>query len=164
MTAATSTQSLEDRLQSVEDQLAIYQIISSYGPAADSCNMVDIEKHWVPDCTYVMADFGEAKGYAGLKALFDAPFHQGLIKDGCAHIASLPHVVIDNNKAVATHYAQVFTQREQNFVCVRVSVHRWEFSRLAEGWKMVRRTTSLIDGNAAARNLLERAMQGPVAA
>lgn len=158
--------SIEDRLRRVEDQLAIYQIISAYGPAADSCNMADIEKHWVPDCTYVMADFGEAKGYAGLKALFDAPFHQGLVKDGCAHIASLPHVVVDGDKAVATHYAQVFTQRDKSgenkdFVCVRVSVHRWEFSRLGEGWKMVRRTTSLIDGNAAARELLERAMQGP---
>lgn len=164
MTAARSPQSLEDRLQRVEDQLAIYQIISSYGPAADCCNMAAIEKHWVPDCEYVMADFGTAEGYAGLKALFDAPFHQALFKDGCAHIASLPHVLIDGDKAVATHYAQVFTHREQNFVCVRVSVHRWEFSRLVEGWKMLRRTTSLIDGNAAARDLLEKAMQGPVAA
>jgi len=108
-----------------------------------------------------MTDIGSAEGYAGLKALFDAPFHQGLIKDGCAHIASLPHVVILGDKATATHYAQVFTQRENAFVCVRVSIHRWEFSRHANGWLMQRRTTSLLDGNPASRELLKQAMQGP---
>lgn len=155
--------SLEGRLQRVEDQLAIYQIISSYGPAADSCHMADLEKHWDPDCVYAMADFGTAQGYAAIKALFDAPFHQGLVSDGSAHIASLPHVVVEGDRAVATHYSQIYTHRQQAFFCLRVSVHRWEFARQAEGWKMMRRTTSLLDGNAPARELLLRAMQGPSA-
>lgn len=153
--------SIEDRLQRVEDQLAIYQIISSYGPAADSCNMTDIEKHWDEHSIYDMGDVGVATGCSALKALFDAPFHQGIVKDGSAHIASFPHVVIDGDRAVATHYAQVHTHRNQEFVCLRVSVHRWELERRAHGWKLVRRTTSLLDGNQRARALLAQAMQPP---
>lgn len=153
--------SIEQRLQRVEDQLQIYQIISAYGPAADSCHMEDIEKHWDADCLYAMGDIGVASGYAAIKALFDAPFHQGIVKDGSAHIASLPHVVIEGDQAVATHYTQVYTHRQDAFVCLRVSVHRWEFARRTDGWKMIRRTTSLLDGNQPARDLLFRTMQAP---
>lgn len=57
-----ATLSLEDRLRRVEDQLAIYQVISSYGPAADSCHMEDLEKHCDQDSVYDLADIGAARG------------------------------------------------------------------------------------------------------
>lgn len=155
-----STLSLEDRIQRIEDQLAIYQIISSYGPAADSCNMADIEKHWDSDCAYVIAGIGTAQGLAALKALFDTPIHQDLLRFGSAHIASLPHVVIEDDQAVATHYAQVFKHEDPAFACARLSIHRWELSRRPEGWKVMRRTTALLNGNPIARALLEHTMKG----
>lgn len=154
----TKPPSLKDRLQKVEDQLAIYQVISSYGPAADSCHMEDLEKHCDEDSIYELADIGIARGWPAIKALFDSPFHQGVVKGGSAHIASLPYVIINGDHAVATHYTQLFAHKGNDFVCLRLSVHRWELVRSPKGWVMRKRSTALLNGDARARDLLYQNM------
>jgi ketosteroid isomerase-like protein len=157
-----SEQQLEERLRKVEDLLSIYQLMSAYGPAADSCNMEDIARIWTQDCVYEIGGLGEFKGHAGLKEAFDGEFHQGIVKNGSAHAATMPHVVVDGDSASATHYGTLFTHENGEFTCRRVIASRWLFVRTPDkGWQIKRRTNILLNGSAAARELLSRAMQPP---
>jgi ketosteroid isomerase-like protein len=157
-----SSEGLEERLRKVEDLLAIYQLMSAYGPAADSCNMADIARIWTEDCIYEIGGLGEFKGHAGLQQAFDGEFHQSIIKGGSAHAATMPHVIVDGDAASATHYGTLFTHEVGEFTCRRVIASRWLFVRTSEkGWQIKRRTNVLLDGNAEARQLLARAMEGP---
>lgn len=151
------------RLQRVEDQLAIYQVISAYGPSVDTCDMDQLARACATDASYEMADIGVAIGWEEVRALFDAPYHRQLVQGGCAHIASLPHVHIDGDRAVATHYTQVMAHRNGTFACVRLSAHRWELERGPQGWVMKHRRTALLDGNALSQALLRRHAEGPAA-
>ncbi len=154
--------SMEERLRKVEDQLAIYQLMAAYGPAADSCNMEDIAKIWSEDCVYEIGGMVEFHGHPGLKAAFDGDFHQGIVKGGSAHAATMPYVSIAGDKASATHYGTLFAYRNGSFVCLRVIASRWQFERSpGKGWQIVRRTNVVLDGNSAARDLLARTMQAP---
>ncbi len=157
--------SLEERVRALEDQHAIYQLISAYGPAADSCNMADIARIWREDGVYEIGGIGVFEGHAGLKEAFDGAFHQGIVKDGSAHASSLPHVVIDGDRATATHYGTLYAHRDGKFSCIRVIASRWLLVRTeAKGWQIARRTNMLLDGGEGARKLLSEAMKGPDAA
>lgn len=153
---------LSARLQRVEDQLAIYQVISAYGPAVDSCDMDALARACAADACYEIADVGSARGWDAVRALFDAPMHRTLVQGGCAHVASLPHVRIDGDRAIATHYTQVLAHQDDGgFRCVRLSAHRWELERGPGGWVMKHRRTALLDGNALAQELLRAHARGP---
>ncbi len=85
-----------------------------------------------------------------------------LVQGGCAHVASLPHVRIDGDRAIATHYTQVLAHQDDGgFRCVRLSAHRWELERGPGGWVMKHRRTALLDGNALAQELLRAHARGP---
>lgn len=159
-----ATDALLARLQRVEDQLAIYQVISAYGPCADSCDMDALARACAADACYELGDIGTAQGWEAVRALFDAPFHQALVRGGSAHIASLPHVHIDGDRAVATHYTQLMAHRDGAYTCVRLSVHRWELERGPQGWVMKHRRTALLDGSALSQALLRQHSQGPAGA
>jgi ketosteroid isomerase-like protein len=147
---------LLERLRRIEDQLAIYQVISAYGPAVDTCDMERLASTCAADATYQLADLGTAQGWDAISALFDAPMHRGLVEGGCAHIASLPHVFLEGDRAVAVHYTQLMAhQADGSFRCVRLSAHRWELARQPQGWVMQRRQTALLDGSQLARDLLK---------
>jgi len=157
--------SLEERIQRLEDQQAIYQLISAYGPAADSCNMADIARIWAADGSYEIGGIGTFEGIDGIEAVFNGEFHQAMVAGGSAHASTFPHVVIDGDRASATHYGTLYGQREGRFVCVRLIASRWLLERAPDrGWQVRRRTNVLLDGNPAARELLARTMQGPDAA
>ena len=162
MTSAPHAKTLEERIKLLEDQFAIYQLISAYGPAADSCNMKDIKRLWHEESVYEVGGLGRFEGYAGFKENFEGDFHQGVVKAGSAHISAFPHVIDEGDRAVATHYGTLYTHRDGQFVCVRLIASRWQFVRTADkGWQIMRRTNVLLDGNPEARKLLSRAMAGP---
>ncbi|MEO8296366.1 MAG: nuclear transport factor 2 family protein [Burkholderiales bacterium] len=162
MTAPNRTPSLEERLQRVEDHLAIYQLISAYGPAADSCNMADIARIWHEDGTYAVGGMGEFKGHAKLTELYNGDFHQGIVAHGSAHASTQPHVVIDGDRATATHYGTLFAHENGQFNVVRLIASRWDLVRTpGKGWQVMKRTNHLLNGNAAARELLAETMLGP---
>lgn len=100
---------LEDRLRAVEDTLAIYHLIASHPPAADTGT----------DSYYrdAFTDGGEvdpggakgARGKAAIAAIVKTPEHQAAIAGGLCHFAGLPRVEINGDTAVATSYLQIIT-------------------------------------------------------
>jgi hypothetical protein len=179
MSLDASDDCVEDRLRRVEDQLAIYQLVSAYGPAADSNNMDDLVRIWDEQCVYIvdsaaqrerdtksperarLRGTGIYKGHDGIKYSIEREQHQKLVAAGLAHIGSLPHVVVDGDLATATHYSTLYAYQEETFRCLRVVASRWTFVRTSEGWRVRERVSALLNGDQEARDLLAVAMKGP---
>ena len=145
---------LEERLRRVEDQLEIINLVASYGPLVDSGDSVGAAALWTSDGVYDV-DTGTYEGHAGLAAMVDSPPHQKLIERGCAHLTTTPRVSVQGDTAVAvTHSQLLLRSRTGNYEVVRATAHRWELVRTADGWRVERRTSRLLDGGEAARTLL----------
>jgi SnoaL-like domain len=163
--------SLEARLRHIEDRLEIYQLIASHPPSADTGADYYTRQIYTADSAM---DLGGGKGAAGneaIAAIVQTPEHQAAIAGGLAHFASLPHVTIDGDTAVATSYLQILMPHPsaepmalsghgttRGFRIHRVGANRWELVRTAAGWRIQRRTLRPLDGSPPAREILKAAL------
>jgi len=146
---------LEARLTQVEDQLALYQSVSAYGPAVDSLQSKMAAEQWSEDGVYEIGDPQfDAAGREEIQALFDADYHRGLVSSGCAHTMTLPHIKIAGDRAMGLGYHRLFTHSEGGYQLFRLSVSRWEWVRTAEGWKTTRRVHRLLSDDGSGQALL----------
>ncbi|MCM2251493.1 MAG: nuclear transport factor 2 family protein, partial [Ramlibacter sp.] len=84
------------------------------------------------------------------------------VRNGSAHACTAPHVVIEGDRATATHYGTLFTRRDGQFVLVRLTASRWELRRFeGKGWRVMKRTNRLLDGSEPARRILSKVQQPP---
>ena len=161
--------SLEDRLRAVEDKLAIFHLIASHPPAADTGNDSYYREAFAADA---VIDLGTktARGNEAIAAVVKAPEHQGAIAAGLCHFAGLPRVEVNGDSAVAISYLQVLTPNKEGapvelsghgasrgYRVHRLGANRWDFKRTENGWKVVRRAYRMLDGNDAAPAMLREA-------
>ncbi len=154
----TRIEALERRLQEMEDRLAIFQLLATYGPGVDSLAHETIEAMWTKDGTYEISDHFYNSAQA-VRDMLDEERHRGWVNGGCGHVMSLPHLVIDGDTAVATGYARIYLTEDGKVKIQRLSATRWELVRTSVGWQVKRRTNIPLDGRAPARELLGRALQ-----
>jgi len=161
---------LEDRLRTVEDTLAIFHLIASHPPAADTATDSYYRDAFADDGEI---DLGAGKGATGntaIAAIVKTPEHQAAIAGGLCHFAGLPRVELNGDTAVATSYLQIISPDRQaaprelsghgvstGFRIHRVGANRWELKRGKDGWKVTRRTLRPLDGSDDARALLRQA-------
>lgn len=156
---------LEARLRRVEDQLAIYQVVCGYGYAVDGLNGDAVGDFYVEDGVYAVADMAPFEGRHQIAGITRSEGHRGYVATGCAHMSSLPHVVIDGDRAIATCHTQVQMNSDNGFFILRLSASRIQLARQADGgWQIVHRQNYLLDGNPAGPALLARLKEGPPAA
>ena len=161
----TTQSRLEARLQKLEDQLAIYQVINGYGYAVDGLNAAAVGECYVEDGIYAVGDIGEMKGRETIEAITRSPGHLGYVGAGCAHMSTVPHVLIEGDQAIATCHTMVAMHGDEGFFIGRLSASRLELARQADGgWKIVHRQNYMLNGDPAASQLLGRLKEGPVAA
>ena len=162
---------LEDRLRAVEDALAIYHLIASHPPAADTATDRYYRDAFTVDSEI---DLGGGKGATGneaIAAIVKTPEHQAAVAGGLCHFTGLPRVEVKGDTAVATSYLQIITPdreaaprelsghgKSSGFRIHRVGANRWELKRGKDGWKVTRRTLRPLDGSEDARALLRRAI------
>lgn len=162
---SNDTSAFEARLARLEDQLAIYQIINAYGYAVDGLNAEEVGSCYVDDGIYAVGDIGEMKGRETIEAITRDPGHRGLVAGGCAHMSSVPHVVIDGDEAIATCHTMVALNGKDGYFIGRLSASRLQLARQADGsWKIVHRQNYLLNGDPAASALLGRLKEGPAGA
>ncbi len=145
---------LAERLRALEDREAIRDLIARYGPLADSGQAEAVAALFAEDGVYAVGGMGEAKGRAAIAALISGPVHQALMADGCAHVLSSPAIDLSGDRAVARCHSVVLRHQDGEWAPVRVAANRWELARTSEGWQVTRRDNALLDGKAAARDLL----------
>lgn len=152
----------DERLRRIEDYLEIQQLIAAYGPAADSCNTDEIMRMWHEDSVYDVGGIDRYEGHERLKQCYETDFHQGIVSKGSAHACTAPHIVIEADRATATHYGTLFTRQEGGFVLLRLTASRWDLRRFeGEGWRVVQRVNRLLDGSDEARRILREVQQPP---
>jgi hypothetical protein len=156
-----STKSIKERLDHIEDYIEIMQLICAYGPAADATHWELIKEIWAEDSVYEIGGLGVYEGHQGLKQAFYGEFHQGLMESGSGHVSSMPHLVIEGDRAVATHHGTLYKQMDGNFPVIRLIASRWELTRREKGWIVTKRTNEVLQENARARELLARVKEGP---
>lgn len=148
---------LEQRVRLLEDQLAIYRLISSYGPSVDTGSGEAAGDLWAEDGSYEF-DTSRLDGPAGISAMVLSDGHQSLIRQGCAHILAMPVVTIEGDTARATGYSRVYRHNEDGYEVWRVSANHWDLQRTEHGWKVSKRVNRTIDGGPEARAILAQAL------
>jgi uncharacterized protein (TIGR02246 family) len=156
---------IEARLRRLEDQQAIYQVICGYGYAVDGLNAAAVGSCYTDDGVYAVGDIGAFDGREAIEAITRDPGHLQYVAAGCAHISTLPHIVIDGDKAVATCHTMVAMHGPDGFFIGRLSASRLQLSRQTDGaWKIVHRQNYMLNGDPQASALLGRLKEGPQAA
>jgi hypothetical protein len=156
--------SIEKRLRALEDQIAIYQLVCGYGYAVDGLNAEAVGSLYAPDGIYAVADTGIMAGREAIAAITGWPQHIELVGGGCAHMSTLPYVVIDGDRASATCYTALLKNGDDGFFIFRLSASRLELSRKSEGgWQIDHRQNYLLDGDPRGPSMLARLREGPQA-
>ena len=163
--------SLEDRVRAVEDKLAIFHLIASHPPAADTGTDRYYREAFVADGEMDLGGGKGARGNETIGALVKTPEHQAAIAGCLCHFPGLPRVEIDGDSAVAVSYLQIITPDRQaaprdvsghgsttGFRIHRVGANRWDLKRGKDGWKVVRRTLRPLDGTDDVQALLREAI------
>jgi ketosteroid isomerase-like protein len=157
-----SGQTLEQRLQALEDKQAIQQVVCGYGYAVDGLNAAAVGSFYVDEGVYAVGDIGRMEGRETIEAITRDPGHLGYVAAGCAHISTTPYIVLDGDHAVATCHTMVNMHGESGFFIGRLSASRMELARQSNGsWKIVFRQNWMLDGNPAGSQMLGRLNEGP---
>lgn len=148
---------LVTQVRALEDQLALYQLVASYGPAVDAGDAETTAGLWLTDGVYETEQTGPLEGRSAIAEMVRGEVHQGLIHGGCGHLLSLPVVEVDGDRAVLTNHSRLYRQREDGFDLWLLKANRWEVERTDEGWQVRSRVNLALDGSQPPRELLRRA-------
>jgi hypothetical protein len=74
-------------------------------------------------------------------------------------VATAPLITVDGDRAVALCYLQLVVHRDGGFAVARQSANRWDLERGPGGWRVVRRTTRLLDGRPQSGELFAEALR-----
>jgi ketosteroid isomerase-like protein len=152
---ARANRTIEERLQQLEDQDAIRQIVSAYSYSVDGCNAESVGALYVEDGVYAVGDMDPFVGRDRVAAITADKGHRALVAGGCAHVSLPPFIAIEGDLAVATCHTMVARNGDDGFWIWRLSASRLELVREADGeWRIEKRSNWLLDGNPAAPEML----------
>ncbi len=147
---------IEQRLQMLEDRLAIYQLLATYGPGVDSLSQDVIAGMWAEDGVYEIVGLARYESGEAVGEMLNGEMHQRYVNTGCGHVISMPHVVIEGDTAIATGHATIYLRDGDHWRIERLSAARWEFVRTTSGWRVKHRTNQPLTGHPGARDQLGR--------
>lgn len=158
---AALVQRLAERVQVLEDRLAILDLMAFYGPAVDAGDAEAVIKVWTEDGIYDV-DKLKMVGHDEIIKMVGSDAHQGYIARGCGHVLEPGYVEIGGDTAVATCKSQLILKDEDSdgFTVARVTANRWELRKIDGEWKCTVRTSRVLDGRAEAVELLARGARG----
>ena len=157
----------EDRLNRVEAELAIRNVIALYGLAAD-CGDVDtaLSCH-TADAVYVVSDpnagrgagSGDLKliGHDAIANMLTSDMHQSLLPN-CAHTVGPLVVTVTGESAAALGYSRVYNKTGDIPILMRLAFNQWMMQKVDGNWQIARRESRVI-GEAAAQKMLKEALK-----
>lgn len=158
---------LEQRVRRAEDELAIRNLMVRYGMAADCGDVEAALACHLADAVYVVSapragregaaedrDL-ELRGHEAIAEMLASDLHQSLLP-GCAHTVGPVTVELDDDRARATGYSRLYHQIDGQPALMRLAINEWEFRRRDQRWYIARRTSRLMQEEAA-QVLLRRA-------
>jgi hypothetical protein len=172
MTNDPRESAVEARLRIIEDKLAIYELLASHPPSADTGHAEYTASAYLEDGVF---DRGQgldgAQGADEIAAFIRRPAHEEAIRGGLAHFTGLPLIDLRGDHAVVTSYLMIVhldhegTPRElanhgisNGYRIHRAVANRWILERHEGRWRIAKRTLLPIDGSDAPRELLKRGL------
>ena len=160
------------RLQAVEDELAIRNLIASYGLAVDCGDTDAAAALHTTDCVYEVAAPGSGRndnerhvedslvleGHGAIREMLNGASHQALLPN-CAHTAGPLRVEVLGDSASVTGYSRLYHCEGETVHLVRLGFNRWLLRREESGWRIQRRTSCPV-GSEAAQQLLKADIAG----
>ncbi|WP_216893463.1 nuclear transport factor 2 family protein [Nocardia alni] len=148
-------EALAGRVRALEDQVEITQLVAQYGPAVDSGSAEAAAALWTEDGRFDAVPQLRMRGRADIVAMVNGG-HQSLIRNGCGHVLTVPHVVVDGDEATGRSYALNirWDAEDDRFWVARVSANTWRWVRTAAGWRVAERVNANLDGTPEHRAML----------
>ena len=122
---------LSERVRRLEDQAEITQLVAQYGPSVDSGSGDATAALWTEDGIFDAVPYLHMVGRDDIAGMVHGDGHQSLIRNGCAHVLTVPHVVIDGDQATGRSYALNirWDADADRFWVARVSANTWRWVR-----------------------------------
>ncbi|RAU47988.1 MULTISPECIES: nuclear transport factor 2 family protein [unclassified Pseudomonas] len=166
---STDSDYLEKRLAIIEAKLAIYQLIASHPPSADTGHAQYTRSVYHEEGVFDRGSgLDGAMGAQEIASFILRPEHEAAIQDGLAHFAGLPLIDLRGDEAVVTSYLMIVhldhegTLRtlpnhgsSNGYRIHRTLINRWDLRCFEGQWKILRRTLLPVDGSEEQRRLLQ---------
>ncbi len=151
-----TVEALEARVRALADQVEIMQLVAQYGPAVDSGSGEAAAALWTGDGIFDAVPHLRMRGQDDIIGMVHGDGHQGLIRNGCAHVLTVPHIVVDGDHATGRSYALHirWDAGAGRFWVARVSANTWRWVRTAQGWRISERINANLDGTTGHREML----------
>jgi hypothetical protein len=152
---------LERRVTLLEDQVAIYQLLATYGPAADSGSADIVREIFDVNGAYDsgIERFDGADNVADMIATL--PLHRKVMAEGSSHVVTMPVVRVEGDTAYAVCHGQLhrYDREADQFRVWRSSGVRLKFVRTEDGWRLAERVNRLLDGSDASHAHLREGLK-----
>lgn len=152
----------ERRLQQVEDQSAIQNLMTRYGLAADCGNDALAMACHTEDAEYRVSSpragrNGEQddlvlRGREAIGGMLRSELHQSLLPN-TAHTVGPSDIEVKGDSAWAIGYSRLYLREGEQPRLMRLSINHWAFRRVAGEWLIATRTSRLV-GESAAQDIL----------
>ena len=175
-TLETTITALLERVRRLEDERDIARLIASYGPAVDAADADTAAGLWAQDGVYDVENW-QMVGRGDVHAMVSSSSHRELVAGGCSHFLGPAVVTVDGDTATAVCESVVLLRRPeplpdsdfplrawrssaQEYLVWRAAANHFELVRDADGWRITKRTSRMLDGNAHAHRLLTAGLAG----
>ncbi|MGX9882852.1 nuclear transport factor 2 family protein [Streptomyces sp. NPDC002276] len=151
-----AVESLAAKVRTLEDQVEITQLVAQYGPAVDSGSGEAAAALWTEDGVFDAIPHLRMEGRQGIVGMVHGPGHQSVIHNGCGHVLTAPHVVVDGDHATGRSHALHLRWDADagRFWVFQVSANSWRWVRTSEGWRITERVNANLDGTEGPRAML----------
>jgi hypothetical protein len=151
---------LKSRVQQLEDTVAIYQLVATYGPSVDGGVTPEAGLLWAEDGWYDtdIADTAP-QGTRGRDAINAMAEMVGGLPIGAAHLTTLPMVKVDGDRAVAVNHSSPCVTSGDDIKIMRISSNRWELERIDGRWQIRVRTNRALDGTDGPKDVFRQGVK-----
>ena len=144
---------LEERVGELSDQVAITQLIASYGPLVDAGSPDEVAALWSEDGSYQVEGWN-MRSRADVHAMVASDAHQNLIAGGAAHFLGPARVNVQGDDAYAVCESLLVRRREERWLVARAGANHFTLRRIDGRWQITRRVSRALTGDLDARALL----------
>jgi len=154
----------QDRIDRIESELAIRNVIARYGLAADCGDIATALACHTEDAVYVVSNPRagregnsedlELKGHPAIADMLSSEMHQSLLPN-CAHTVGPLVVELASDDAQVIGYSRVYHHHN----LIRLAINNWTMRKNQNQWKITRRESRVM-GEETAQKLLKESLNG----
>ncbi|MGW4910606.1 nuclear transport factor 2 family protein [Streptomyces sp. NPDC004270] len=147
---------LAAQVRELQDQVDIMQFVAQYGPDVDSGSGEAAAGLWTDDGVFDAIPHLRMEGRDDIAGMVHGADRQSVIGNGCGHVLTVPHVVVDGDEATGRSHA-LHLRRDADtgrFWVFQVSANTWRWVRTTRGWRIAERINANLDRSPGPREML----------